>query len=40
MEIGYDQGESVPALFKKNYDVVVLKDYSGNDRMVLATKRK
>ena len=32
--------ESVPALFKKNYDVVVLKDYSGNDRMVLATKRK
>ncbi len=40
MEIGYDQGKSVPVLFEKDYDVSLKKDYSGNDRMVLATKRK
>jgi len=40
MEIGYDQGESVPALFADGYQVEVRQDYSGNARMVLAIKRK
>lgn len=40
MEIGYDQGESVPQLFADGFDVEVKKDYSDNARMVLATKRK
>ena len=39
MEIGFDQGESVPALFADGYDVQVKKDYSGNDRMVFAQKK-
>lgn len=35
-EIGYDQGETVPALLREHFDVCVLKDYSGNDRIVIA----
>ncbi len=35
LEIGYDQGESVPKLFEKMFDSVsVFKDISGNDRIV------
>lgn len=35
MEIGFDQGQSVPALFEKDYHgVTVYKDYDGLDRMV------
>ncbi len=38
LEIGYDQGESVPALLKVAgfRDVEVLKDLAGNDRVVAA----
>ncbi len=38
LEIGNDQGESVPKLLKNAgfSDIVVKKDYSGNDRMVFA----
>lgn len=38
MEIGFDQGELVRELFEKNgyKDVKVIKDYSGNDRIVTA----
>lgn len=37
-EIGYDQGETVPALLSENgfTNIQVLKDLSGNDRMVIA----
>jgi len=40
LEIGNDQGESVPALLEENgfTDITVKKDYSGLDRMVFATK--
>ena len=40
LEIGYDQGKSVPALLKQNGFVVeeVKKDYAGIDRMVIARK--
>lgn len=37
MEIGYDQGEAVKELLVQNgryHDIEVLKDYSGNDRVV------
>ena len=39
-EIGYDQGKTVPALLRENgfSDTQVLKDLSGNDRMVIAGK--
>ena len=39
-EIGYDQGEEVSALLKdKGYlDVKVIKDYSGNDRVVMGVR--
>ncbi len=39
-EIGYDQGEAVSALLKdKGYlDVKVIKDYSGNDRVVMGVR--
>lgn len=39
-EIGYDQGEAVSALLKdKGYlDVMVIKDYSGNDRVVMGVR--
>ena len=38
MEIGYDQGSDVKELFEKNgyLEVKVIKDYSGNDRIVKA----
>ena len=37
-EIGYDQGESVPALLTEAgfTEITVIKDYSGNDRVVRA----
>ena len=36
LEIGYSQGEKVKDLLKEKFDVVeVLKDYSGNDRIVI-----
>lgn len=39
VEIGEDQGESVSTIFKeKFYDVSVIKDFSGNDRVVVARK--
>lgn len=39
-EIGYDQGEEVSALLKdKGYlDVKVIKDYSGNDRVIMGVR--
>lgn len=42
LEFGYDQGETVPQLFKKhNFKVLeVVKDYGGNDRCVLLQKTK
>ena len=37
VEIGDEQGESVSALFRKSFsDVRVIKDFSGNDRVVVA----
>ena len=36
LEIGYNQGEAVKALFEEKFDVQVMKDYSGNDRIVIA----
>lgn len=37
VEIGEDQGESVSAIFKEKFkDVKVIKDFSGNDRVVVA----
>lgn len=40
-EIGYDQGEKVPGLLSENgfTNIQVLKDFSGNDRMVIAEKK-
>ncbi len=40
LEIGYDQGQTVPELLRENgfTDIQVLKDLSGNDRMVIAGK--
>lgn len=42
MEIGFDQGESVPALLidKGFVNIEVLKDYSGHDRVVKARVRR
>lgn len=39
-EIGYDQGETVPELLRMNNftNIEVLKDFAGNDRMVIARK--
>lgn len=40
-EIGYDQAEDVKKLLDNKFEnIVVVKDYSGNDRVVFATKRK
>ncbi len=39
LEIGYDQGEAVAELMRANgkfHDIEVIKDYSGNDRVVRA----
>ena len=39
-EIGYNQGESVSKLLEKDYeDIEVIKDYEGNDRVVIAKLR-
>jgi protein-(glutamine-N5) methyltransferase, release factor-specific len=39
LEIGFDQGESVPDLLKPHFtDVKVFKDYGGCDRIVLAKR--
>ena len=41
VEIGDEQGESVSEIFRKRfYDVRVIKDFSGNDRVVVAKKLK
>lgn len=39
VEIGYDQAESVSALFKENgfTEIKVYKDFSGNDRVIIGT---
>lgn len=39
-EIGYDQGQSVPQILQENgfKDIKVIKDLSGNDRVVIAGK--
>ena len=36
LEIGYNQGEAVKALLEEKFDVEVMKDYSDNDRIVVA----
>lgn len=36
MEIGYNQGEAVAKLFADRYNVLVMKDYAGCDRIVVA----
>ena len=36
LEIGYDQGDAVRELLDKKFAVEVLKDYGGNDRIVVA----
>lgn len=39
VEIGEDQGESVSSIFKERFsDVRIIKDFSGNDRVVVAKK--
>ena len=39
VEIGFDQGKSVPALFKeKGLNTAVIKDYGGNDRVIIGTQ--
>lgn len=39
-EIGYDQAEDVSNLLKENFkEISILKDYSGNDRVITAKKR-
>ena len=38
LEIGYDQGESVPKLMSKFKSVCVFKDYGENDRVVIGIK--
>lgn len=40
LEIGYNQGETVKALLEDKFDVEVMKDYGGNDRIVIATLKK
>ena len=36
LEIGYNQGEAVKTLLQDKFDVEVMKDYSDNDRIVIA----
>lgn len=38
LEIGYDQGEAIKSVLSNFKSVEVLKDYSGNDRIVIATR--
>lgn len=35
MEIGYNQAEAVKEIFKHTNDVEIIKDYNGNDRVVI-----
>lgn len=37
LEIGYNQGESVKNLLENKFDVEVMKDYGGNDRIIIGT---
>lgn len=37
LEIGYNQGDAVKNLLESKFDVEVIKDYGGNDRIVIAT---
>lgn len=39
LEIGYDQGKSVPGLMDKFKSVSVFKDYGNNDRVVIGIKK-
>lgn len=39
LEIGYNQGDAIKSLLEPKFDVEVLKDYGGNDRIVIATKK-
>lgn len=40
LEIGFDQGESVKKLLQKNFkNIRIKKDYGGNDRIIIATKK-
>ena len=36
LEIGYDQKEVVTKLFEKDFNVTCYKDYSDNDRIIVA----
>ena len=39
-EIGYNQADAVKSLMEKDFkDIIVLKDYGGNDRVVFGTRR-
>ncbi len=40
LEIGYSQGEAVKKLLEEKFEVEVMKDYGGNDRIVIATLKK
>lgn len=40
LEIGYNQGQTVPELLKERYETKVIKDYGGNDRIVIAKLKK
>ena len=40
LEIGYNQGQTVPELLGVRYDTQVIKDYGGNDRIVIARLKK
>lgn len=40
LEIGYNQAKNVKKMLEENFeDINVLKDYQGNDRIIIATKR-
>lgn len=39
LEIGYNQGSAVKEILSQNFNVIVKKDYGGNDRIVVATLR-
>lgn len=38
-EIGFDEAEQVTSMFDVRYDVKVIKDYSNNDRVIVAKRR-
>ena len=39
LEIGFDQAKEVQSLFEENFEVTCYKDYSKNDRMVVAKQK-